>query len=157
MFLVLSQTLASPPPAAHLPALTARPSGVYSAALLTKLIPFRRPLPRAPTTPVFFTHSRPEWTFSPSQCDAPDALCFAQSMAAPALCFAQSTAAPALCCTQLAPLCRALNPPRATFERACAPCLMFPQALWPTPLAAFQRPCALLEMQPLAEWNACEP
>src|SRR4051794_37666593 len=125
-----------------------------------------------PATPTFFAHSRPEWTFSPIQCAAPEALAFAQSTAAPALplthaaaspalCLAQSTAAPALWLTQLAPCCTAPQPLLATFAIDFAPCLMLPhallpaffrlpQALPPAFLAAFQRPCALLEIQLLA-------
>ena len=99
------QTLDSPPPAAHLPALIARPSGVNSAAFFMKLKPLLRPEPMAPTTPVFFAHSRPEWTLSPTNWATVLAFCFAQSMAPPALCLAQSNAAPALCCAQLAAPC----------------------------------------------------
>ena len=138
---------------------------MYSAAFFMKLTPLLRPVPMAPTTPVFFAHSRPLWTFSPSQCEVPAALCFAQSTALPAFRLAQSKVAPALCCTQLAPVCRAVKPPRATSESACPPflmcphalwpnCFVLPQAFWPDSLAAFQRPCALLEMELLAEWKA---
>src|SRR5438552_8515215 len=114
-----------------------------------------------PATPSFFAHSRPEWTFSPIQCAAPEALALAQSIAPPAFCLAQSTAAPALCWTQLAPDCTAWNPDLATCASELAPCLIFPQmllpcflrepqALLPAFLAAFHNPCALLEIQPPA-------
>src|SRR5262249_7900617 len=104
MPLVLSHTFDRPPPATNLPALMARASGVNGMYFSTKLMPFLRPLPIAPTTPVLalLTHSRPAWTFSPITA----ALCFAQSIAPPAFCFAQSNAEPAFCETQLAPLFR---------------------------------------------------
>src|SRR4051812_21292847 len=93
MFLVAFHTLLRPPPLTKsYPLLMANPSGVYLAACPSRCMPFDRPLPMAPTTPVFFTHSMPEWTLSLAQCATSPALCLAQSTAPPTLLATQELA-----------------------------------------------------------------
>ena len=143
------QTRASPPDLTKpWPFRTADPSGVCPAALLTKLRPLLKPVPTAPTTPVFLAHSNPEWTLSPSQWLAPGASC---------------AAAPALWCSQLAPVCAACRPLIPTRASAWVPSLIWPQvdcaprcaasfSVRPVCLTACPVPRATSKTAPRARW-----
>ena len=104
---VLFHSLPRPPPLTKSnPFLARNPSGVYSAALPRKEMPFLRPAPSAPTMPVRLAQSSPPLTFSPIHEPAPLA-CWATQPAAPLALSATQLEAPA------APLLIAFQAPPA--------------------------------------------
>ena len=154
---VLFHSLPRPPPLTKSnPFLARNPSGVYSAALPRKEMPFLRNPPSPPTMPVRLAQSSPPLTFSPIHEPAPLA-CWATQPAAPLALSATQLEAPA------APLLMAVQAlPAFWLAQSRASCSLLPtklptlpsmpQPLWAAEETVSRSAAALSWAQWLAVW-----